>query len=63
MAEGAGWGRSILDWRAHLIDPLGEHPIGCYRAVCGHTLLAVTELRPSPLGEVCPDCRRPRDEP
>lgn len=37
------WGRSILNWRTHLVDPLGEHPIGCYRAACGHTLPAVTE--------------------
>lgn len=39
----ARWRRSILDWRTHLVDPLGKHPIGCYRAACGDTLLAVTE--------------------
>jgi hypothetical protein len=34
----------VLDWRGHAIDERGDHPIGVYRAQCGHLLTVVTEL-------------------
>jgi hypothetical protein len=54
------WGLSILDWQAHAIDPLGDHPIGVYRAQCGHLLMMVTELCEHPPARVCAECGRDR---
>jgi hypothetical protein len=60
VAEGhpMNWGLSILDFQAHAIDPLADHPVGVYRARCGHLLMAVTELCEQPPGRVCPECER-----
>ncbi len=30
------WALSVLDWRWHAIDDLGDHPAGVFRAQCGH---------------------------
>lgn len=47
------WGLSILNFQAHAIDPLADHPVGVYRARCGHLLMVVTELCEQPPGRVC----------
>jgi hypothetical protein len=36
------WGLSVLDWRDHAIDAHHDHPIGVYKAQCGHSLMTVT---------------------
>lgn len=50
------WGISVLDWQAHAVDPFATHPSGVYRAVCGHTLMQVTQLQDQPGGRVCAGC-------
>lgn len=50
------WGLSILDWRSHAIDERADHPIGVYRAQCGHVLMMVTELFDRPNGALCQMC-------
>jgi hypothetical protein len=32
------WGLSVLDWRSHAINEHTEHPIGVFKAECGHLL-------------------------
>ena len=56
------WGLSILDCRSHAINVRVDHPIGVYRAQCGHVLVMVTELFDRPNGALCLMCgnRRPR---
>ena len=44
------WGLSVLDWHSHAIDERGDHPIGVYRAQCGHLLMVVTTLHEAPTG-------------
>jgi hypothetical protein len=43
------WGLSPLDWRNHAVDEWADHPIGVYRAQCGHLLMIVTALLAMPL--------------
>jgi len=50
------WGLSVLDWRAHAIDEGADHPVGVYRARCGHLLMVVTALSDGPTGKPCTDC-------
>lgn len=52
------WGLSILDFQAHAIDLLADHPVGVYRARCGHLLMVVTELCEQPSGRACAECER-----
>jgi hypothetical protein len=56
---GLRWGLSVLDWQAHAVDPAADHPIGVYRARCGHLLMVVTELHERPPGAVCAACEAP----
>ncbi len=39
----SGWGEaphevglSVLDWHSHAMDERGDHPIGVFKAECGH---------------------------
>ena len=50
------WGLSILDWRDHAIDERRDHPIGVFKAECGHLLMMVTTLRAAPSGTQCEAC-------
>ncbi len=50
------WGLSPLDWRRHAVDEWADHPIGVYKAQCGHLLLMVTELNTEPAGSRCAAC-------
>ena len=50
------WGLSILDWRSHAIDERGYHPVGVFKAECGHLLMMVTTLRAAPFGTQCQEC-------
>jgi hypothetical protein len=50
------WGLSILDWRSHVIDRRRYHPVGVYRAECGHLLMMVVQLHEQPYGRVCEAC-------
>ena len=56
--SGPQWGMSILDYRAHLLLPNGDHPPGVLKARCGHYLLTVaTRLDEPSLPVRCPDCQ------
>jgi hypothetical protein len=44
------WGLSVLDWRSHAINEVGEHPLGVLKAECGHLLMMVTTLHEKPSG-------------
>ncbi len=44
------WGLSVLDWRSHAINEVGEHPLGVRKAECGHLLMMVTTLHEKPSG-------------
>ena len=50
------WELSILDWRDHAIDERRDHPIGVFKAECGHLLMMVTTLRATPSGTPCQAC-------
>jgi hypothetical protein len=50
------WGLSVLDWRSHAVDECGDHPIGVYKAECGHLLMMVTALLEMPYGKRCQAC-------
>jgi hypothetical protein len=50
------WELSILDWRDHAIDERRDHPIGVFKAECGHLLMMVTTLRAAPSGTPCQEC-------
>jgi hypothetical protein len=50
------WGLSVLDWRSHAINEHAEHPIGVFKAECGHLLMMVTTLHKKPSGEPCQAC-------
>jgi hypothetical protein len=50
------WGLNVLDWRSHAIDERRDHPIGVYKAECGHLLMMVTELHSRPNGKPCEHC-------
>jgi hypothetical protein len=50
------WGLSILDWRSHAIDERSDHPVGVYKAECGHLLMMVTTLHDRPNGKPCEAC-------
>lgn len=56
-------GLSPLDWRSHAVDERADHPIGVYRAQCGHLLMMITALPEMP-GSIRPSwdmtmCARP----
>jgi hypothetical protein len=59
------WGLSVLDWRSHAINEVGEQPIGVLKAECGHLLMMVTTLHEKPSGVPREGMRRaavrPRD--
>ncbi len=38
------WGLSVLDWQAHAIDERRYHPVGVFKAECGHLLMMVVQL-------------------
>ncbi|MGH3777400.1 MAG: hypothetical protein ACRDRR_17020 [Pseudonocardiaceae bacterium] len=51
------WGLSVLDWCNHAIDDRADHPLGIYRALCGHRLMMITALQDDkPLGSRCEVC-------
>ncbi|MGH3815073.1 MAG: hypothetical protein ACRDUV_21950 [Pseudonocardiaceae bacterium] len=50
------WGLSVLDWRDHAINERRMHPIGVYKAECGHLLMMVTTLHETPYGKACEAC-------
>jgi hypothetical protein len=52
------WGLSVLDWHSHAIDERGDHPIGVFKAECGHLLMVVTTLHDEPPGRICMSCAR-----
>jgi hypothetical protein len=45
------WGLSVLDWRDHAINESQDHPIGVFKAECGHLLMLVTALRETSAGQ------------
>lgn len=47
------WGLSILDFQHHAINERAYHPIGVYKAECGHLLMMVVELHDVPYGRTC----------
>jgi hypothetical protein len=55
------WGLSPLDWRNHAVDEWADHPIGVYRAHCGHLLMMVTTLLEMPYGKLCEACAAAQD--
>jgi hypothetical protein len=50
------WGLSILDWRSHAIDERRYHPVGVFKAECGHLLMMVVQLHDEPYGKACEAC-------
>jgi hypothetical protein len=50
------WGLSVLDWHSHAIDERLDHPIGVYKAQCGHLLMMVVQLHEQPSGKPCETC-------
>jgi len=50
------WALSPLDFRAHAVTELDDHPIGVLIARCGHRLPMVVELDAQPPGAPCPAC-------
>jgi hypothetical protein len=50
------WGLSVLDFGWHAIDERRDHPIGVYKAECGHRLMMVTALHDTPSGPPCQGC-------
>ena len=50
------WGLSILDWRSHAINERAYHPVGVFKAECGHLLMMVTALYERPNGKPCDAC-------
>ena len=50
------WALSPLDFRAHAVTALDDHPIGVLIARCGHRLPMVVELDSEPPGAPCPAC-------
>ncbi|MGH3755517.1 MAG: hypothetical protein ACRDRP_23045, partial [Pseudonocardiaceae bacterium] len=50
------WGLSVLDWRSHAINEHADHPIGVFKAECGHLLMMTTPLRDEPGGAPCQWC-------
>ncbi|MGH3692637.1 MAG: hypothetical protein ACRDRX_01295 [Pseudonocardiaceae bacterium] len=50
------WGLSVLDFRRHAVDECAEHPIGVYKAQCGHLLMMVTPLLAAPVSSRCEVC-------
>lgn len=50
------WGLSVLDWHHHAINDRAVHPIGVFKAECGHNLMMITELRDEAYGRLCPVC-------
>ncbi len=49
------WALSLLDFRAHAVDPRGDHPLGVFVAFCGHRLL-MCDLHEEPPGGLCFEC-------
>ncbi|MGH3767462.1 MAG: hypothetical protein ACRDS0_13335 [Pseudonocardiaceae bacterium] len=54
--NGFRWGLSVLDWRRHAVDESIDHPIGVYKARCGHLLMMVTPLLAEPVSSRCEAC-------
>lgn len=54
------WGLSVLDWCSHAIDEHRYHPVGVYKAECGHLLMMVTTLHDAPNGKRCEQCAAPQ---
>lgn len=50
------WGLSVLDWQSHAIDERHYHPVGVFRAECGHLLMMVVTLDDHPNGKRCEAC-------
>ena len=50
------WGLSVLDWQSHAINERAYHPVGVFKAECGHLLMMVTALSDRPNGKPCEDC-------
>ena len=50
------WGLSVLDWCSHAIDERRMHPVGVFKAECGHLLMVVTTLHEAPNGKPCEAC-------
>ncbi|MGH3769093.1 MAG: hypothetical protein ACRDTX_28740 [Pseudonocardiaceae bacterium] len=50
------WGLSPLDYREHLIEEWGNHPIGVLEALCGHRLVMITPLLSVPACKRCEAC-------
>lgn len=50
------WGLSVLDWQSHAIDERGDHPLGVFKAECGHLLMMVVTLEDQPNGRPCAAC-------
>lgn len=50
------WGLSVLNWQAHAIDERRYHPVGVFKAECGHLLMMVVQLHEQPSGKPCETC-------
>jgi hypothetical protein len=50
------WGLSVLDWRSHAIDERAHHPVGVYKAECGHLLMMAVALDDMPNSKPCSHC-------
>jgi hypothetical protein len=56
LGDGHQVGLSVLDWRSHAIDERRCHPVGVFKAECGHLLMVVTTLHEAPNGKPCEAC-------
>lgn len=56
MVSAVKWALSVLDWHSHAIDERRYHPIGVYKAECGHLLMVVVTLHDRPDGPPCQAC-------
>lgn len=50
------WELSVLDWRSHAIDERRYHPVGVFKAECGHLLMMAVTLHERPNGKPYEAC-------
>lgn len=50
------WGFSVLDLSRHAINNQRNHPLGVFKADCGHLLPIVAPMTDEPYGRLCQEC-------